>query len=67
MSIEHDKKSGKSWKSLADLLKLFFEFYKDMPLPNHFFKEVETWKNIILNHNTSPSSITNTLKAFLMG
>ena len=63
--MEHEKKNGKSWKPLTELVKPFYEFYKeDMPLPEHFFQEIETWRDIVLNHDTPPSNVKNTLKAF---
>ena len=55
VSMEHEKKNGKSWKPLTELVKPFYEFYKeDMPLPEHFFQEIETWRDIVLNHDTPP-------------
>ena len=35
-----------------------------MPLPEHFFREIETWRDIVLNHDTPPSNVKNTIKAF---
>ena len=31
---------------------------------NIFFQEIETWRDIVLNHDTPPSNVKNTLKAF---
>ena len=62
--MEHEK-NRKSWKPLTELVKPFYEFYKeDMPLPEHFFREIETWRDIVLNHDTPPSNVKNTIKAF---
>ena len=64
VSMEHEK-NRKSWKPLTELVKPFYEFYKeDMPLPEHFFREIETWRDIVLNHDTPPSNVKNTIKAF---
>ena len=60
VSMEHEKKNGKSWKPLTELVKPFYEFYKE----EHFFQEIETWRDIVLNHDTPPSNVKNTLKAF---
>ena len=63
--MEHEKKNGKSWKPLTELVKPFYEFYKeDMPLTEHFFQEIETWRDIVLNHDTPPSNVKKTLKAY---
>ena len=65
VSIEKDRKNGRPVKSLSELVSPFFEFYKgDLPFPEHFFQELETRKDIVLNHDTSPSNVSTTLKTF---
>ena len=56
VSMERDRRNGKPVKSLADLVSPFYQFYKsDLPFPDHFFQELETWKDIVINHDTPPS------------
>ena len=64
VSMEKDRRSGKPVKSLADLVTPFYQqFYKsDLPFPDQFFQELDTWKDIVLNHDTPPSNVATTLK-----
>ena len=60
-----NKKNGVPVKSLADLVSPFFQFYKsDLPFPDHFFQELDTWRDIVLNHDSPPSNVITTLKTF---
>ena len=65
VSMEKDRRSGKPVKSIADLVTPFYQFYKsDLPFPDHFFQELDTWRDIVLNHDTPPSNVATTLKTF---
>ena len=66
VSMEYDKHVGISVQPLAELVAPFFEFYKDdLPFPEHFFQELEVWRDVCINNTDNvASNVTSSLKEY---